>query len=338
MFPQPPFTPAEELIKEELDSQQDNSCKTPTFGHVAGFPSVALRQPDVEHFLLQELETPVLDELYDRLWLVARKSGFHIDALHAQKLKGRDVLVSENPSLHLVWRHNQIYIKPIPVCLLNHGFWQLYLCQSGEKDTDSELQPHSPPLGFDAAAAAAGFLRSYALLVRHHSDFRLAQQLHLIPATVEWSDWARFVHRFQILSDEQVAKRYHYGQIRLSRLNWAVRVFRPRQRWSWFYSASHWSITEYLASATIPLLFIFASLSVTLSAMQVTLTVPPETGFLRDQDLSQMNLVFWVFSIIVISASAAIWLILLGAPVFALGWQLWWGFRNRGAALPSSKA
>ncbi|KAL3469220.1 hypothetical protein BJX99DRAFT_265411 [Aspergillus californicus] len=39
---------------------------------------------------------------------------------------------------------------------------------------------------------------------------------------------ARFAHQFQILSDEQVAKRYHYGQIRLSRLNWAVRIFRPR--------------------------------------------------------------------------------------------------------------
>ncbi|KAJ6178142.1 hypothetical protein N7519_008603 [Penicillium mononematosum] len=340
MFLQPPFTPSEGLSKEELDSQaspvsslQENHAAT-TIDHVPGFPSVALRQQDVKDFLLRELETPVLDELYDKLWLVARKSGLHIDALHAQKLKGRVVLLTEDPSLHLVWRHNQIYIKPIPICLLNHRFWTLYLCR---KDVHSEaLLP-----GFEAAVAA-GFLRSYALLVRHHSDFLLAQELHLIPAEVKWGDWARFAHRFQNLSDEQVAKRYHYGQIRLSRLDCAVRAFRPSQaRTAWFYNIPHWSITNYLSSATIPLLFVFASFSVVLSAMQVTLTVPTDTGFLHQLaviGLSRMNLAFWVFSITVLMASASIWLLLLGTPIVVLGWQLWWGFRNRRAAQKSSDA
>lgn len=63
------------------------------------------------------------------------------------------------------------------------------------------------------------FPRSYTLLVRHHSDFLLDQELYLAPAEMEWRDWTRFAHRFRSLRDAQVTKRYHFSQIRLSRLD-----------------------------------------------------------------------------------------------------------------------
>lgn len=49
---------------------------------VPGQPNVSLDQKDVDAFLARELNTPILDELYPRLWLVARKSGANIDPLH----------------------------------------------------------------------------------------------------------------------------------------------------------------------------------------------------------------------------------------------------------------
>lgn len=49
----------------------------------------------------------------------------------------------------------------------------------------------------------------------------------------------RMVHvyyTFCRIDDGQVAQRYHYGQLRLSRLNLAVRTFQPRNAPSaWFY-------------------------------------------------------------------------------------------------------
>lgn len=331
MFPQPPFTPFEALNKECLSPQLDSNGPSTqenaptTIDHVPGFPSVRLRQQDINHFLTEELATPVLDELHDHLWLVARRSGQNIDALHVQRLRGRRVLLSEDPNLHLVWGRNRIYIKPIPICLLNHHFWAQYLCQ---RYTDS-----GPLASTFDPSVAAGFLRSYASLIQHQSDFLIAQELHLIPTEVDWEDWTRFAGQFRSLGEGQVAKRYHYGQIRLSRLDWAMRILRPHQALTiWFYDIPYRSITNYLSSSTIPLLFIFASVSVVLSAMQVILTVSPETGFLKQLQFSglpQMELVFWVFSIGILLASAAIWLLLLGVPIGILSWQLTWGYRNR---------
>ncbi|EIT80749.1 hypothetical protein AO1008_07183 [Aspergillus oryzae 100-8] len=239
-------------------------------------------------FLAQELNTPVLDELYPRLWLVARKSGTSIDALHEQKLKGREVVPVENPQLHLVWHRDKFYIKPLPECLLNHDFWTGHLSSHGT----------------NKRSVALGFVRSYAHLIKHRSDFALVHVHHLIPETVTWNAWCQFIQHFRHCEDTQVAKRYHYGQLCLSRLNWAVRLFQPPcAKTIWFYDVPYWS------RISAPLIFGFASISLVLSSMQVILSISTD----------EMTL----------GAVGLVWTLLLVIPIAVLFWQVSWGFKNR---------
>ncbi|CAK7229304.1 hypothetical protein SBRCBS47491_007200 [Sporothrix bragantina] len=68
---------------------------------------------------------------------------------------------------------------------------------------------------------ALGFLYSYAAIVAHESDFRIAQEHGLLPAEVTWSQW-RALTRQVITSPDVVAHRFHqrflYGEMMLHRL------------------------------------------------------------------------------------------------------------------------
>lgn len=68
---------------------------------------------------------------------------------------------------------------------------------------------------------ALGFLYSYAALVAHESDFRIAQEHGLLPAEVTWHSW-RVLTRQVITSPDVVAHRFHqrflYGEMMLHRL------------------------------------------------------------------------------------------------------------------------
>src|SRR6201996_2798549 len=266
---QVPFSPMEALNLENLNPQaavpiENISSSTPSedrietgISYVPGDPSVSLIDSEVNAYLASQLNTPLLDELYERLWLVARKDSQNIDKLHVQNIRGRNITPCENPRLHLVWHGDRIYIKPIPLCLLNNSFWTKYLSLPENKETclkDSQdiAQTGTPP--FDRSIAI-GFLRSYAFLIRHELDFILAKEAHLIHRDIDWIKWSKFINKFRHLGDEQVAKRYHYGQLRLSRLNWIVRLFRPNHSSpKLFYEVPHWSTIYYIARLTVPLL------------------------------------------------------------------------------------
>ncbi|KAI9676588.1 MAG: hypothetical protein M1822_008302 [Bathelium mastoideum] len=309
----------------QLSSSQPNSIS-----YVPGEPTVTLDSTEINAHLSAHLETRLLDELYHYLWLVARKFGHSIDTLHVQRIKGRNIVPAEDPRLHLVWQHNRIYIKPLPVYLLNFEFWENFL---GLPETSKMGLVGSETVtpSFDRTVSV-GFLRSYAFLIEYHIDFIMAKELHLIPEDVEWIRWSKFIHSFRCLKDDHVAKRYHYGQLRLSRLNWVVRLVHPQHSsTNWFYHVPHWSITEYLAQATIPLLFIFASISLALSSMQVVLSVSMDG--LRDLHLDEagvrhVNCAFWVFSIAILFLVGLLWVLLLGIPLVVLIWQNQWGFRE----------
>jgi hypothetical protein len=176
-------------------------------------------------------------------------------------------------------------------------------------------------------------MRSYALLVRHHVDFVLARDAHLFPIQFDWADWSEFIAHFRHIEDEDVARRYHYGQLRLSRLNWAVRLFRPSSaQTKWFYAIPHWSTEMYVERAIAPLLFGFASLSLVLSSMQVLLAIPDDglgSIHVNASSLSVMKQAFWVFSIIILLLSGLIWALLFAVPAGVFVWQITWGFQNR---------
>ncbi|CAK7233336.1 hypothetical protein SCUCBS95973_008560 [Sporothrix curviconia] len=68
---------------------------------------------------------------------------------------------------------------------------------------------------------ALGFLYSYAAIVAHESDFRIAHAHGLLPPEVTWSQW-RTLTRQVITSPDVVAHRFHqrflYGEMMLHRL------------------------------------------------------------------------------------------------------------------------
>ncbi|EPE35146.1 hypothetical protein GLAREA_10842 [Glarea lozoyensis ATCC 20868] len=179
---------------------------------------------------------------------------------------------------------------------------------------------------------AVGFLRSYSLLILHPLDLDIAKETYLVPKDIDWVQWSKFICHFRQIRDEDVARRYHYGQLRLSRLNWLVRVFRPQHAHNmWFYELPHSSISDFVADYTFPIVFIFATLSLVLSSMQVVLSVPTELLWFeeRSNDLQGIGRTFWVFSIAVVLLWALVCLLLLGIPVLVLGWQLSWGYKHR---------
>lgn len=351
MNSQVPFPMSCAPNQERLQLQSEDTTKgaplpterntTQQIPHVPGDPAVSLCHADVHTHLLKHFDTPLLDELYDKLWLVSRRSVTTIDPLHSQMVKGRSIVPTEDPSLHLVWNRSNVYIKPVPTFLFNYEFWETYLQNYNRDQTCNST--HDRASASDRSVAI-GFLRSYAFLVPNRLDFALAREMHLIPAEIDWIEWSKFISHFRHIQDNLVAKRYHYGQLRLSRLHWVVRISCPEQASTrWFYAIPYWSITEFVAQATLPLLFVFASVSVCLSSMQVALSVPVDDLWYiasNETALRGLSRVFWVFSVAVVLLGGIVWVLFLGIPLIVLIWQVFWGFQNRekGRRLLSSPA
>ncbi|KAE8138363.1 hypothetical protein BDV38DRAFT_282039 [Aspergillus pseudotamarii] len=344
-----PFSDSDALNAERLICAVDRSTAAvsgPTLPHdpsqpgyhVPDEPSVPLT--DSENFLRRELTTPLLDLLFGYLWLVGKQSSSNIDALHAQVIKGRDILPAEDPKLHLIWQEKRIFIKPIPQCLLNYDFWRLFLSSESPMipslDSPSELQQvkHSTYGSDSYRTVALGFLRSYSFLIQHRSDLSLAKEHHLIPKDIEWSQWSRFISVFRSIDDGDVAKRYWYGQLRLTRLNWVLRILGPRSDANgWFYHEPHWSTIPYMRRAVVPLVFMFAGISLMLASMQVMLAVPSDSllslGGANTGSLEKMQVIFWGFSLATVFFSSVSLALLILIPLIVIVCQLSWAIRHK---------
>lgn len=312
----PLFENADAINKQQLEFT-NSASQIRTIGHVPDQPAVPLQEAQVQEFLKRELETTDLDKMYGWLWLCAAKCGDRIDPLHRQVVKGRSVLVTEDPALHMVWFKNTVCIKPIPAALLNYDFWKQYLCTSRQQ--------------FDPRVAL-GFLRSYGYLIRHRSDLKIALDKELVPEGVKWEQWERFVQAFRSLDDCDVANRYHFGQFRLSRLNILIRFIRPRgsKGNNRHYFTMHWYTSVYLKQFVNPALFVFASVSLLLSAMQVILTLPSEIEtrtWVRNS--ASMSFAFWGFCIFVLIGLGLSWLLLLVNPILYILAQQMFGYKQK---------
>jgi hypothetical protein len=144
-------------------------------------------------------------------------------------------------------------------------------------------------------------MRTYAYLIKFEIDFRKAQsaELGLIPTDdkvpITYERFAAFIAPFAELDDDRVKPRYHYGEMRLTRLNWFARFLLGKLT----YHHIHAQWNEYLGRFLAPFLTVFILLSTALNAMQVELAVQSAPKGFRNWDtFSQMCR--WVSIIILV--------------------------------------
>jgi hypothetical protein len=229
----PPFSKANELVR---------NIKCDDF--LPGQPTIALRDPaPLRAFLETDLYAADLENVAPKLWIMTTANSRNINALHRQRVMGREIVVTEEPRLHLVWVHNRIFIKPLPQYLTSHRFWERCLDEWSQSPGSRETRDN-------VRKAAMGFLRSYRHLVKHETDFNIAQQAGM-----------------QDIGDAEVSPRYCYGELRLTRLNF----YAPFMLRKFHYEQVHGQYGEFFARLYGPILFVLAVVSTMLSAMQVAL-------------------------------------------------------------------
>ncbi|KAH7120137.1 hypothetical protein B0J13DRAFT_680756 [Dactylonectria estremocensis] len=230
---------------------------------VPGQPLILLEdQAAVNQFLSRELSTLRLRRRYAILFLTSKPDN--ISSLHHQAFKGRKICITERVDLHLVWYYDRIFIKPIPQCLFSRTFRETFLPHAKDFDGD-HLAPE-----------ADGFLKSYSMLVVHESDFDLAKELRLLPQWIDWVSWCHFIHEFQRLRAKHVARRYHYGEIRLTRLNFFSCLLYGSS-----YEEMQHNYTIYFARFGAPYVFVFGAITVLLTALQTGLAAYDDGGMYR---------------------------------------------------------
>jgi hypothetical protein len=212
---------------------------------------------DPDAYYITELRTARLDEIESYLWLAGLSNCAR--PLHRQQLLGREIIITEDPNEHLVWHKTRIFIKPLPIFLVDLDCWTRKICKTKQ-----------------LYEAACGFLLSYVWLVRHESDLRIAHEKGLLPDFINWATWTEFINEFlehiDLQSLSEVSPRYQYGELRLSRLNkiYYVTRFTWRDFIRGYMTTSTW-YQDSLARNFVWLLGVFAVMSVALSAMQVVL-------------------------------------------------------------------
>lgn len=242
------------------------------------------------HLKVESL-TEDLGRLSPHLWLVATQDSAHISSLTHQVVSGRDIVVTEKPELHLIWHYDRVFIKPMPKYLLSHTFWDFYLT--------SALSIIQEPLRGTLRKAALGFLRSYRYLIKHRSDFNLAMRddKSLLPKGTKFSSFARLISSLDI-DDDSVSARYQYGELRLSRLNFWIKIF----HFHFTYHKVEGQYGPYFARFYGPILFVFGLFSVILSGMQVVLAAMSlvDDSASSWQNFAIMSRGFSVFTLIVV--------------------------------------
>ena len=199
-------------------------------------------------------------------------------------MMGMDIILTEQLDLHLLHFSNRLLVKPLPEYLLDFGFWEKYLCESKELHE-----------------TACGLLLSYVWLICSPLDMKLAHELGLVHSERKWSWWKKFVADFvkhiDVNALDQVNKRFHFGELRLGRINsiYRIRFFFTHSIRGYLYGYNRYAV--FLERKFAWLLGVFVYFSLVLSAMQVGSIVPPLNG---NQVFQRATYGFVIFSIMVV--------------------------------------
>lgn len=292
---------------------------------------------DVTACIEKELDLERLHSIMKWMWIVGRPMPPR--SLHHQLLLSRDIALTEQMDMHLVWTTGRMFLKPIPRFLLEPYFWTWSLaspepCSCFKEDVD----PKSITTNTQGASAnttgaksdtksankcngglrtcALGFLFSYAALITHESDFQIAKEKHLLPEHVTWSTWRTLVEQLDTKNIyDKIDERFKYGELRLSRLNKIYRI----TRWPLLLSPymTHWhqygsffrDNFTWLASTTVYIV-------VVLTAMQVGLAVDQLKNNMSFQSASYGFTVFSILGPLV----AAVLIIVAFLVLFVFNW------------------
>jgi len=216
-------------------------------------------EDSIHRYLEWELKVPRLNEIHDYLWLAGRPMCAR--PLHRQAMLGRELVVTEQVDLHMIRQESRIFLKPLPEFLLSADFWNTHLC----RDTDLH-------------ECACGFLLSYVWLVCSKSDLRIAQRRGLLASEMTWEGWRSFTRTLLSFIDtsslEGVNKRYHYGELRLSRLNWIHRMSSKKPSLTRIVRGYMYEYNQYSDFARRNfawVIVVFVYITIVLTAMQVGL-------------------------------------------------------------------
>jgi uncharacterized membrane protein len=250
-------------------------------GHPIIWPAM-----DESKYICQQLGFDRLNKVSGWLWLAGRP--FNIHSLHRQKMMQREILITDQADLHLVWHDSIIYIKPLPLFLLDHAFFQEKICS----DNGGRLPPH-------IYSAACGFLLSYVRLIACEADFKIAIEMGLVPSgeRMTWRNWSAFASELcSQMPQLSLEDRFWYGELRLPRLNMIHRLRYIRFR------GFHFGYKRYRTFfdtnfGWVFVLFIY--ITVVLTAMQVVLA---SSNFVNDQ-FQRASYRFGIFCLVGVAAA-----------------------------------
>jgi hypothetical protein len=264
--------------------------------------------PDIAACLRQDLDLHRIHRVWKWMWVVGLPMPPR--PLHQQLLMSRDIFITEQMDMHLVWTTGRIFLKPIPRYLLHSAFWKAHLtsidncgCFIGNKDKKQAADNGNARNKKNDAGKcsgglrkrAFGFLFSYAALLAYESDFCIAKEKKLIPEEVKWDGWQELVKKLLEFDNiyDNIDERFKFGELRLSRLNKIYRLSHPLKMRGYM---THWhqyggflqDNFAFIASTTV-------YIAIVLTAMQVGLATPQ----LKDNKVfNAVSYGFTVFSIL----------------------------------------
>jgi hypothetical protein len=165
----PPFQRDRQLC-EELQYSADAKAPPCIQGlgitqNLPDAPRVRLDCPSTMlEYCLLDLDTPEMNRLGERLWWAGPTPN--VVSLMQHMVLARQIQVTEDSSVHLLWTDSVIYIKPLPAYLSSYAFWD-YLLDSSTTNTNPEERKI-------LEATSLSFLKTYASLIQRRSDFILA--------------------------------------------------------------------------------------------------------------------------------------------------------------------
>ncbi|KAL1627494.1 hypothetical protein SLS54_002419 [Diplodia seriata] len=272
-------------------------------------------------FLTKDLCVARLNAIHGSMWVVGRPMPPR--PLTAQLVHRREIVITEDINLHLVWTKGCMFLKPLPRYLLVPSFWRRHLCPLPTEHPvtvcpATTTHKNNAATVAELASCAAGFLFTWTALIAHESDWRIARDKGLIPGDLSWYGWkaltADFLDRHrprQIY--EAINVRFHYGELRLGRLN---KIYRLRKLHVRGYLFGYTLKSDFFEDNFTRLASVLGYIVIVLTAMQVGLGTD-RLG--RSQLFQDASYGFTVFSIIAPLIAVAL---VLAVFVYLVLWNI----------------